>query len=246
VKRTFWITLAAVVAFGAILVARMPAAWLLPSGPKAPFSCTSIEGSLWSGACDGLIVQRMALGDVSWELQPLKFLLARLGAHVSMNRGSAHGSADVEVGFSGAVTARNLLADFALDPQLLPQLPPQLRGDAHADLKVLQASREGVLKQLQGTIEAHNLVDHAGHVTPLGSYVISFPGGAGEPVGQLRDLGGPLSVAGTLRLTSQGGFDVQALVAARPEATPELANNIKFLGSPDASGRRQFAMTGSF
>ena len=66
------------------------------------------------------------------------------------------------------------------------------------------------------------------------------------PVGQVRDLGGPLSVEGTLKLTGGGGFDMQALVAARPEATPELTNNIKFLGSPDASGRRQFAMSGSF
>ena len=65
-------------------------------------------------------------------------------------------------------------------------------------------------------------------------------------MGQLRDTGGPLSVAGTLRLTQAGGFDVQALVAPRPDAPPELTSNLKFLGSPDASGRRQFSMSGSF
>lgn len=62
----------------------------------------------------------------------------------------------------------------------------------------------------------------------------------------MRDTGGPLSVSGTLRLTRAGGFDVQALVAPRADAPPELLNNLRFLGSPDASGRREFSMSGSF
>jgi hypothetical protein len=245
VKRTVWITLAALVAFALIVLLRMPVSWLMPSGPKALFSCTAVEGSLSSGSCDGLIFQRMPLGDVTWELAPLKLLLARLAAHVTLNREAAHASADVEVGLSGRLTARNVLADLPLDPKLLPGLPPKISGDAHAELALLQLNGPAIT-QLQGKIEAHNLEDRSGHVTPLGSYVINFPGGAGAPVGQVRDLGGPLSVEGTLKLTGGGGFDMQALVAARPEATPELTNNIKFLGSPDASGRRQFAMSGSF
>ena len=244
-KRTVWITLAALVAFALILLVRMPASWLLPSGPKAPFSCALIEGSLWSGSCDGLILQRMPLGDVTWELAPLKLLLARLAAHVTFNHEAARASADLEVGLSGRLTARHVLADLPLDPKILPGLPPHMSGDVHAELALLQ-SDGAAITQLQGRIEAHNLEDSSGHPTPLGSYVITFPGGPGAPVGQLHDLGGPLSVEGTLKLTRAGGFDVQALVAARAEATPELVNNIKFLGSPDASGRRQFAMSGSF
>jgi hypothetical protein len=83
-------------------------------------------------------------------------------------------------------------------------------------------------------------------VTPLGSYAVSFPGGDGEPVGQIKDLGGPLSLQGTLRFPRQGGYDLEGFVATRPEAAPELINNLRFLGSPDASGRRQFTMTGTF
>jgi general secretion pathway protein N len=245
VKRTVWITLAALVAFAAILIARMPASWLLPSGPNAPFTCASIEGSLWSGACEGLIFQRMALGDLGWEFAPLQLLRGRLGAHVTLTHEAARASGDVEVGLSGKLTVRDVLADLPLDPRVLPAVPPQMHGDVHADLSLLEL-KGPVITQLKGTLEARNLEDRSGHPTALGSYVVTFPGGEGEPLGQLRDTGGPLSVSGTLRLTRSGGFDVQALVAPRADAPPELASNLKFLGSPDAAGRRQFSMSGSF
>jgi general secretion pathway protein N len=245
VKRTVWITLAAVVAFAAILVARMPAAWLLPSGPGAPFTCQGIEGSLWSGACEGLIVQRLPLGDLSWELAPLRLLRGRLAAHVTLNHEAAHASGELEVGLSGRLTVRRLLADLPLDPKLLPGVPPQMQGEVHADLTLLELSGS-LITQLQGTLEARNLLDRTGHATALGSYLVTFPGGAGEPVGQLRDTAGPLSVSGTLRLRPAGGFDLQGLVAPRADAPPELASNLKFLGSPDASGRRPFSLSGSF
>jgi hypothetical protein len=76
--------------------------------------------------------------------------------------------------------------------------------------------------------------------------VIEFPAApGGEPVGKLRDLDGPLAVEGTMRLTRQPGFDLQGEVTARPGAPPALINNIRFLGSPDALGRRPFGISGT-
>ena len=244
-KRGIWIGAAGLVAFAAILVARLPASWIVPAGANAALSCASIEGTLWSGACGGLLVERMPLGDLTWDLEPLKLLRARLGARVTLMRGAAHASGEVELSLSGHLTARAVQADLPIDPQLFPGLPPQLHGDAHVELAHAEVVR-GIIMQLAGKIEVHNLEDRAGAVTPLGSYVVSFPEGGGEPLGQVHDLGGPLSVEGTLRLTRQGGFDVQTLVASRPEAAPELANSIRFLGSPDRAGRRVFAMSGTF
>ena len=232
-------------AFAAVLLARLPAAWIVPSGPRAPVACVTLEGTLWSGTCSGLILQGRPFGELSWELQPLKLLRGRVGAHLTLSAPAAQAVADAEFGLGGALTARNVRADLTLDPKLLPGMPPQLHGRAHVDLALVQL-KGGALAQLQGTIEAHDLEDRGGNVTPLGSYALSFPGGDGEPVGQIKDLGGPLSLQGTLRLPRQGGYDLQGTVATRPEAAPELINNLRFLGSPDASGRRQFTMTGTF
>jgi hypothetical protein len=244
-KRGVWITLAGLVVFAAILVARLPASWVIPTGPAAPFTCASIEGSVWNGACSGLIAQRLPLGDLSWELQPSKLFTARLGAHLTLIRVDAHLTTDAVLGLGGRLTARNLVADLPLERQLMPGLPPTLHGSAHLDLALLELTR-GALTQLKGTIEARNLVDRAGNVTALGSYAVTFPGNEGDPVGQIRDLDGPLSVSGTLKLTRQGGYEVEGLVATRSGASQELVNNMRYLGSPDASGRRSFSLSGTF
>lgn len=243
-KRAFWIALLAAVAFAVIVLARMPAAWILPTrGPQ--WSCMSIDGSLWSGACAGLVVSGTSLGDLNWDLHPLRLLLGRLAAHVTLGHGPADGTADLELMLGGRVAARNVVANLPLDPALLPAVPPNLHGHAHVELAQVNL-RHGIISQLQGRIEARDLEERSGNNTALGSYAVNFPGGSGEPVGTLRDLNGPLALEGTLRLTPAPGFELEGFIAARQGAPPELVNTLRFLGSPDATGRRPFALSGTF
>jgi general secretion pathway protein N len=244
VKRGLWIALLATLAFIAIFMARMPAAWIIPTH-DAQATCAAIDGTLLSGACGGLVVQKNPVGDVTWELHPASLLVGKLAAHVVVTRGPATLSTDVEAGFGQKLTLRHLLADLPLDPAVIPGVPTTLRGRAHLDL-ALARLEQGALRELQGRIEAHDLQDRSGLVTPLGSYSVTFPGGPGDTVGKIRDLDGPLAVEGTLRLTSQPGYEIEGLVAARTGAPPELINNLRYLGSPDATGRRPFSVAGTF
>ena len=81
-KRPIWIALLAAITFVVIVIARMPAAWVLPTS-VAQASCASIDGSLWSGSCSGLTLSGTSLGDVTWELHPLRLFVGRLAAHVT-------------------------------------------------------------------------------------------------------------------------------------------------------------------
>ena len=243
-KRPVWIALLAAITFVVIVIARMPAAWVIPTH-RGQASCASIDGSLWSGSCAGLAVSGTSFGDVSWELHPLKLFVGRLAAHVTLAHGPAVGSGDLELGFGRHITARNLVADLPLDPRLIPAVPASLSGRAHLNLEFAEV-RRGIITQLKGRIEARDLEDSSGTNTPLGSYAVTFPGGSGDPIGQLRDLEGPLALEGTLHLTPQPGFELEGLIAPRSGAPPELINNLRFLGSPDASGRRPFSLSGTF
>ena len=138
-----------------------------------------------------------------------------------------------------------MVADLPLDPALLPAVPANLHGRAHIELALAQL-QHGVVRQLQGRIEARGLEERSGNNTALGSYAVIFPGGSGDPVGTLRDLEGPLALEGTLRLTPAPGFELEGVIAARSQAPPELVNSLRFLGSPDATGRRPFALSGTF
>jgi general secretion pathway protein N len=241
VRRTRWTAVLAVAAFAAIVLARLPASWVLRNNPA--YACASVDGTVWSGSCSGLSVQQFSLGDLAWQLAPLRLLGGALAAHVALENGPLSARADLALTLGGRVTLQNVTADVPLDPALIPRVPRQLRGRLHADL-ALARIEHGVVIDLKGRLEAHDLTQRTGQVTRIGSYAVSFPGGSGEPLGTLVDLGGPLAVQGTLRLGRDGGYVLEGQVAARPEAAPELVNSLPYLGSPDALGRRPFSFAG--
>lgn len=245
-KRTAILIVLIVVAFAAIVLVRLPARWVLPTSGST-FSCASVEGSLWSGYCSGLKVNGAPMGDLVWQLRPSRLLLGKLAAHVDLEHPpgtSAQG--DVEIGFGGTITARNLTASIPLDPKVLPGIPPTLTGTVHLDLALAKITSNGVVSKLKGRIEASNLVDSSGYVTPLGNFAVTFPGGTSEPTGVLQDIGGPLAVQGKLVLTPQPGYSLSGYVTPRASAVPALVNAIQFLGTPDAQGRRPFAVSGTY
>jgi hypothetical protein len=249
-KRTIWLILFGVLVFAGIVVARLPASWVLP-GPESGVICSDVDGTIWSGTCTGLTVQQQPLGDLSWEVHAARLLAGKLNADIVITRPTGTAQGNVEVGFDKTISARDVKADLPLDRELVSALPPNLqslRGRIHADLAHVRVKGQ-TLKAIEGVVEAHDLTDGEGsNAQRWGSYSLTFPPSTGgNPLGQLRDLGsGPMAVEGTLRLTPEPGFDLEGLVTARPTASPELARDIQFLGSPDAQGRRPFSLAGTF
>jgi general secretion pathway protein N len=238
----------AVVAFAVIVVARLPASWVVPAPPSA-VSCATVDGSIWSGTCGGLIVQGSALGDLVWDIHALRLLTGKLSANIVLTRPTGSVRGDFDVGIDKSLTARNVLADLPLDQGVMSLMPINLRtvhGTAHADIAFAHVVKK-IVTQLQGHIELHDLEDHGRDVLPLGNYSLTFPGGSGNPTGQLQDMGGPLAVQGTVRLTQDmPGFELQGYITPRADAAPALLNQLQYLGSPDAQGRRQFGTTVTF
>jgi hypothetical protein len=250
-KRTIWLILFGVLVFAGIVVARLPASWVLP-GPKSGVTCTETDGTIWSGTCAGLSVQQQPVGDLSWEVHAARLLAGKLNADLVVTRPVGAAQGNLEVGLDKNFSARDVKIDLPLDQELVAALPPNLRGlrgKLHAELAHVRVVGQAV-KAIEGVVEAHDLTDGEGSNTQRwGSYSLTFPPSAnGDPMAQLRDLGdgGPLAVEGTLRLTPEPGFDLEGLVRARPTASPELAKDLQFLGSPDAQGRRPFSLAGTF
>ena len=241
-RRPLRIALFAAGAFLIILIARLPASWVVPRSGRV--ACASVDGSVWSGACGGLTFDRAPFGDLSWDLAPARLLTGTLAAHVVLAHGPVTGSADLARALGGNIQLRNVVADLPLDPRQIPHMPPRLRGSVHTDLALVRIEH-GAVTELKGRIEARDITQRTGHVTQLGSYALTFPGGGGDPLGSLVDLGGPLAVQGTLRLTPQPGYVLEGQVAPREGAPPELLQDLQVLGTPDGIGRRPFSVAGT-
>jgi general secretion pathway protein N len=232
--------------FALIVLVRAPASWLTGALPKS-IGCGQPSGSMWHGSCGRLAVVGAALSDVRWQLHPWALLGAELVLDVQSGDVRAPGTATIAMGLGGALTVRDLRADLQIDSGFVPLFPSGWSGQLQLALGSL-AFKNGRLAGIRGTVTARSLAQIR-PAMPFGSYELHFGDAArndGAIAGDLRDLGGPLAVSGTLLIRNGSEYVLSGLAAARASADPELAKAVEFLGPSDAQGRRQYSLAGSF
>ena len=233
--------------FVLVLIVRFPARWISPLLPHA-VHCQQLDGSVWRGSCAGFSNGVTALGDLSWELHPLQLLRARLGLHLDLTNQADYMRGNVARGFGGAIHATDVSFDIPLNSALVSSLP----AGAHARLSGRLARIEWsgkFLSDLEGELDVRDLVGSQG--TVLGSYQAIFGPKSGSadtdmPKGVVHDTGGPLALDASLQLNHDPGYVLEGRIAARASASPDIADMLKYFGSPDAAGRRPFSLMGTF
>ncbi len=236
--------LAAIIAAALLitLIARWPLSWTTHWLPGS-LQCETPAGSVWRGRCAALKVGRLRLGETSWQLHPLAVLRGALAATVQSHQGTERLRADIELHLGGQRIARNVEAELRLGEGLLQQNAMGLGGQLHLQLPLLELD-ERIVRAIEGTITVRQLSQGMNRTTPLGDFELTFPPGSLH--GNLRDLGGPLGVTGTLTLTDEPGYVVEGFVTTRAGTPQALARSISLLGTPDAAGRRPFSLAGTY
>lgn len=242
VRKGILITILAVVAFVVIVIARLPASWVIPSS-AGTFSCGSLDGSIWNGSCSGLTVQGSPVGDLTWDIHTLRLLTGKLSANIVLNRPTGSVSGDFAIGFDKSLSLSNVQAAMPLDRDLMSLVAPGMRtmqGSMQANIDQARITRNNIVTDIKGTIELHDLVAHDPEPTAWGSYRLSFPGGTTPPAGEVKDLGGgPLGVEGhVVMLQDKPGVNLDLLLTTHPNTPQSLLDNLQYL-APDAQGRRE-------
>jgi len=224
------------------LVVRWPLSWTTGWLPQS-VQCANPAGSIWQGRCATLAAGQLRLGETSWQLHPLGLLRGALAASVETRQGPDWLKAELELRPGGRRIARNVAGELRLGEGLLQQNALALRGQLQLQLSRLDLD-ERTVRAIEGRITARRLAQGSNRAASLGDYELVFPPGSLQ--GELRDLGGPLGVAGTVTLTDEPGYMVEGLVTLRADTPPGLARSISMLGTPDAAGRRPFSLAGTY
>jgi len=238
------------VVFAATVLVRLPARALLWALP-ADVACESPGGTIWSGTCGEVRVDAVTLQGLSWQLHPGALLHLRLAADISSDDPAASGHAQVELARDGEISIAGLAAQVTL-PGHVGLVGPGTSGTLQLDIDSARIAG-GHLAALQGRSVLQQL-RLASPRADLGSFELLFappvaaaqlPGAPVAMLGQLRDLNGPLSVTGVVRLSPDGSYELAGSVAPKPDADPDLARVLQLLGTPDAQGRRAFSIAGT-
>lgn len=247
-RGSWWLIAAGIAVFLVTLFLYLPASWFAAALP-AGIRCAELGGSVWHGECLGLNVRDQNLGDATWNLAAGRAITGRLVGDVDVRGGALTLRADVDSSFGGSGELRKVSARFPLDPAFIAQLPENQRGSMVVELERIAFADGKSLRALEGVIELHEFRQLNPRALPLGSYQLRFDGGGQDPgkfVGQLRDLGGPFSVGGTVTLTPPASYLVSGNIAGRGPEAESLVREIT-LGAPaDSSGMRPFSFEGSY
>jgi hypothetical protein len=248
-RRTLVLTvIAGLAVFLGVLVLYLPASWFASKLPPQ-VRCAEIGGSIWRGECLGLTFQNGKLGDATWNLAPARAISGRLVGDVDLRGNTQSLKADLDLAFDGSGELRNVNGSFQMDPAVLAQFPRNQRGQVVGVFKRVVLGAGGSPRQLDGTLELRDFRQLAPRPLALGSYRVTFDGTTqadGTSVGQLRDLGGPFALEGTLTLTAPNAYLVQGFITGRSADAERLVREITLGAPPDASGRSAFSFEGTF
>jgi hypothetical protein len=240
--------LAGLLVFLGVLVLYLPASWFSAALPPS-VKCSELGGSIWSGECLGMELDGNRLGDATWNFASGKAFTGRVNGDVEVHGNALGARADLDVGLNGSGELRNISARFPLDPAFIAKFPRDQRGTVVADFKRVVLTTGPAIGSLQGTLELHDFRQVGANPLELGSYQLTFdgtPATNGNVVGQLRDLGGPFMVSGTVTLSAPSNYVVQGFITGRTANAERLVREITLGAPPDASGRSEFSFEGSF
>ncbi|HXN10604.1 MAG TPA: type II secretion system protein N, partial [Steroidobacteraceae bacterium] len=198
------------------LLVRLPASVLLAHAPAA-LQCTGASGTLWRGSCGVLAFGPRSVRDVRWTLHPGPLLRARVALDLDSLDPDATGQAYLEWRPGGELLIERLNAQLAAS-QSAALMPAGWSGSLQLAIQRAHV-RAGHLVDLAGTLDLRQLQLRAPR-TAFGSYelvvapVAGTEGSGDAPMlGTLRDLEGPLSLRGQMRLTAQGSYELSGQVA---------------------------------
>lgn len=242
-KKLWPLVVLALVSYVVFAVATLPA-HLLVARLAPLIVADGVQGTVWSGEAQVVQQGPAFLGSATWKLHPLALFTGKMKADVKLTRPDGFGQGVVTVGFSGRVVFNDVTASL---PLTTFATPGRWTGTVNLRMKQLALSN-GWPDQADGQVEVIDLVGPANRPTALGSYRIIFPPGAAagnELVGALGDMGGPLELAGNIRLKNDRSYVLEGSVAARADAPKSVADTLQYLGAPDAQGRRPFSIAGT-
>jgi general secretion pathway protein N len=231
------------------ILARVPATvvmnWALPE----QVASRGISGTIWNGRVAALEVESVGVGPLEWQLSPFALLTGKARAQIEAQLPGGFLNGDIALSLAGKVTARELRAQFDLEPFTKNSSIGPTLGVARISADRLILESQWPSSVTAGTLELHDLVYPGVGTQPLGSHRISFSDNESDPAypvrGVMDTIDGAFDVDGNFDLGPQMSYRMVGTLATSDSAPAGLADQLRFLGQPDRTGRFPFNWEGS-
>jgi hypothetical protein len=227
--------------FFCILIVTAPARLLGYVLPAELLSMQGVEGSVWQGTAGSAALAvtggHLQLGQLRWKLSPWSLLWLSPRVQLDTSWGQQMLRADISVSVAGTITLRD--ASITIPADLVRQwLPVELRGRLNLTTEEISMRDRQPLSG-NGRLVWQN-ARWIGNSTSqdLGDYVLEFEvDEAGELLGTITTLGGPVQVEGKVGLGG-GGYDIDIQLSSETGISAEMGSALQLVAEPRGSGYR--------
>lgn len=233
-----------VVTFLVIVIATFPArvasAWLAPDQLRLG----GVSGSIWNGRAAEVAFGDEYFSDLRWSLKPLHLLTAKLALDAELTTLAGRISMSLATGFGGTVKMTDVRGNLSV-ARMHPAFEAN-RISGNLDLSIDQLILEnGYPSSASGQVTVNNLVAGTLNANPLGSFDAAVDTTVDGIVAIVSDADAVFDLAGTLTLGRDRSYLFVGDIAPTGNTPDSINENLRFLGSPDANGKRQFRFEGS-
>lgn len=233
-------TLTLVVGLLVLFPARVAYHWFAP--PAVALS--GISGSIWRGTASQANVSGLYLGELRWRLRPLALFRGRASFDLSASPAGGVLDGNAAIGLGGDVHLARTRVALPLDAVAVLAGVPGLRGTATADIERLRLS-DGMPIVADGSAEVRGLLLPLVSPQPIGGYRAEFFTQDDGIVASVEDTDGFVDLAGRLLLSADRSYEFLGQLAPKPDTPPAVADQMRFLGSPNARGQYELRLEGT-
>lgn len=242
-KRGIYWGLGILILYGLFLLIKFPAGVAYEFGVAGTplsrsFVFDKLEGTIWNATVQNLRVNRVLLGRLRWNLNPLSLLLGGISSEVDFRSTDGFGTGNLEIGMGGSLQIENARVSLPVESlaPLMYGVPVKPEGDLNLNIESLRrvpAERLNIEGKVTWTGAAIQFRDKVN----LGDLSAVFSPVDNGSRGILSDAGGPLSVEGSLQIDADGKYQLRMKLAARDRNNRQLADSLSLLGRADRQGK---------
>ena len=220
--------------------ARIAIGWFAPPGVQ--FS--GVSGTLWNGQAMHGVAADIYLNNTTWSFKPLALLTGKASLDFSTQTTAGRINGNVAAGITGAIT----LSDFTGRLSLSAIHPALAQNGVEGSVDVQMETvvlKDGFPTDAAGIVLLNSLTTRAFGNESLGSYRATISSSDDGIIAQVEDTAGPVDLTGNASLTSDRLYLFTGLVGETASTPPIIRQNLRFLGSADENGQREFRFEGS-
>lgn len=236
------ITVGVVTLVGGLLVtfpARVAYHWFAP----ADLQLSGLSGSVWNGNAIAGSVSGIYIRNLEWHFRPASLFTGKVAYATSSEPAGGFMDAVVAVGITGNVILDDIVGAISLSALPNSANLNGISGNVRLDFERL-VLRDGAPTEAVGTVEVSGLIARGLSGSPIGDYQAEFLTNESGIVGSVEDLSGVLDVAGSIQVDVDRNYSFVGQVAAKGNAPRSITEQLRFLGSPNERGQREFRFEG--